>query len=267
MRRRSRVDSVLAAYALLAGIFFVLPELIVAWVSFNPTPRMIASTTDFSLRWYRAFLSNKELLDAFVLSFALAVPVTLASLLIGGGAAYAAARWRGRGGWALKSGFVAPLVVPATALGVALFLFLHFLGWTDTLGGVAIGHIVVTLPYTFRTLLAAFEGVDRSLEEAAQSLGASKSVGLWRVTLPLIKPGLVAAALFSFIVSVDEFTITLFVGGRAVKTVPLAIFNATEYGMDPTIAAASTALIVLSGIIIVLLDRAVGLKTAYSIRQ
>src|SRR5215207_3051573 len=250
MRETPLADKFLAIYALLAAIFFVLPELIVAWVSFNPTARMVASATDASLRWYYALWDHKDLLRAFLLSFAIAPPVVLASLLIGGAAAYFVARRKRGSDWVLKSGFIGPLVVPATALGVALSLFLHRLGWTNTIGGVVIGHIVVTLPYTFRTLLAAFEGLDPSLEEAARSLGATGIVGLWRVTLPLIKPGLVAAALFSLIVSIDEFTITLFVGGRVINTVPLAIFNATEYGMDPTIAAASTVLIALSGLTI-----------------
>jgi putative spermidine/putrescine transport system permease protein len=267
MRRTSWADKFLAIYALLAAIFFILPELLVAWVSFNPTARMVASSTEPSLRWYYALWDHTDLLRAFLLSFAIAPQVVLASLLIGGGAAYSVARRKRASAWILKSAFIGPLIVPATALGVALFLFLHRLGWTNTTGGVIIGHIVVTLPYTFRTLLVAFEGLDPSLEEAARSLGASRTVALWRITVPLIKPGLVAAALFSLIVSIDEFTITLFVGGRVINTVPLAIFNATEYGMDPTIAAASTVLIALSGVTIIILDRMVGLKTAYSIRK
>ena len=160
---------------------------------------------------------------------------------------------------------MAPLVVPAAALAVALFLLLDRLRLTDTLVGVFIGHIVATLPYTFRTLLAALKAADRALE-AALSLGASRLAVVRRVTLPLIRPALVASALFALIVSIDEFTLTWFISGRSIHTIPLEIFSNTQYGMDPTVAAASTVLIAVSALVIVLLEKIVGLKAAYAVR-
>jgi putative spermidine/putrescine transport system permease protein len=88
-----------------------------------------------------------------------------------------------------------------------------------------------------------------------------------RVTLPLIRPSLTASVLFALIVSVDEFTLTLFISGRTIETIPLVVFNNTQYGMDPTVAAASTMLIGVSAVIIVLLEKMVGLKTAYAVRR
>jgi putative spermidine/putrescine transport system permease protein len=126
---------------------------------------------------------------------------------------------------------------------------------------------VATLPYTFRTLLAGLRGLDRALEEAALSLGASRLTVVRRVTLPLIRPSLTASVLFALIVSVDEFTLTLFISGRTIETIPLVVFNNTQYGMDPTVAAASTMLIGVSAVIIVLLEKMVGLKTAYAVRR
>ena len=106
-----------------------------------------------------------------------------------------------------------------------------------------------------------------ALEEAALSLGASRFAVVRRVTLPLIRPALAAAVLFAMIVSIDEFTLTLFIAGRSIETIPLVIFHNTQYGMDPTVAAASTMLIAVSAVVIVLLERMVGLKTAYIVRR
>ena len=158
-------------------------------------------------------------------SFAIAPFVTACSLLLGGTAAYGVARLPSRPAAALQGLFVAPLIVPAAALAVALFLLLDELRLTDTIAGVVIGHIVATLPYTFRTLLVALKAADRALEEAALSLGASRLAVVRRVTLPLIRPALVASTLFALIISIDEFTLTWFISGRSIHTIPLEIFQ------------------------------------------
>jgi putative spermidine/putrescine transport system permease protein len=257
----------LAAYAALAAAFLILPELVVIGVSFNPTTRMVVSFTAVSVQWYASLWQHQEFFSGFLISFALAPFVTACSLLFGGVAAYGAVRLRPRSEAALQSLLLAPLVVPAAALAVALFLLMHTIGLTDTIAGVVIAHVLATLPYTFRTLLVGLRGLDHALEEAALSLGAGRLSVVRRVTLPLIRPALSAAALFAFIVSIDEFTLTYFVAGRTIQTIPLAIFNNTQYGMDPTVAAASTVLITVSAVVIVLLEKAVGLKTAYAVRR
>jgi len=267
MARAARHDRWLTAYAAAAALFLVLPQLVVIGVSVNPTSRMVISWSAPSGRWYVSLWEHREFLRGFVLSFALAPFVSLCSLLLGGAAAYAASRLRPRRAAAVQGLFVAPLLAPAAALAVALFLLLHTLRLTDTIAGVFIAHVVATLPYTFRTLLAGLRGLDPALEEAALSLGASRFAVVRRVTLPLIRPALAASVLFAMIVSIDEFTLTLFIAGRSIETIPLVIFHNTQYGMDPTVAAASTVLIAISAVVIVLLERMVGLKTAYAVRR
>jgi putative spermidine/putrescine transport system permease protein len=266
VRHRAFGLSWLATYAALAALFLILPELVAVVVSFNPTSRMVMSWTSLSGRWYQSLWQHEEYFRAFLLSFAIAPFVTACSLLLGGTAAYGVARLPSRPAAALQGLFVAPLIVPAAALAVALFLLLDELRLTDTIAGVVIGHIVATLPYTFRTLLVALKAADRALEEAALSLGASRLAVVRRVTLPLIRPALVASTLFALIISIDEFTLTWFISGRSIHTIPLEIFNNTQYGMDPTVAAASTVLIAVSALVIVLLEKMVGLKTAYAVR-
>ena len=267
MTRARRGFSWLGAYAALAAAFLVLPQLMVIGVSVNPTSRMVISLSAASGRWYVSLWEHREFLRGFLLSFALAPFVSACALALGGAAAYAAVRLRPRRAAALEGLFVAPLVAPAAALAVALFLLLHGLRLTDTLAGVFIAHVLATLPYAFRTLLAGLRGLDPALEEAALSLGASRAAVVRRVTLPLIRPALAAASLFALIISIDEFTLTLFISGRTIETIPLVIFQNTQYGMDPTVAAASTVLIAVSAVVIVLLERMVGLKTAYAVRR
>ena len=266
MRRAAKGNRWLAAYATLAALFLALPQLVVIGVSLNPTSRMVIPWGEVSGRWYVSVWEHREYLRGFLLSFALAPLVSVCSLVLGGAAAYGAARLRPRRAAVLEGLFVAPLLAPAAALAVALFLLLHALRFTDTITGVIVAHIVATLPYTFRTLLAGLRGLDPALEEAALSLGASRFEVIRHVTVPLIRPALAAAVLFAFIVSVDEFTLTLFIAGRRIETIPLVIFNNTQYGIDPTVAAASTLLIAVSAVVIVLLERMVGLKTAYAVR-
>ena len=266
MTRRSPQGSWLAAFALLVAIFLILPELVVIGVSFNPSTRMVMSFSAATGHWYVSLWQHQEFFHGFVLSFVLAPPVAVCALAFGAAAAYGALRLRPRQKAPVQALFMAPLVVPAAALAVALFLLLHTLRLTDTIAGVVIAHILATVPYCYRTLLAGLQSLDRTLDEAAQSLGASRFAVVRRVTLPQMRPALAASALFALIVSIDEFTLTFFVAGRSVETIPLAIFNNTQYGMDPTVAAASTVLIVISGAVIILLEKLVGLKTAYAVR-
>lgn len=257
----------LSWYAYLAIAFLLLPELVAVGVSFNPTARMVLPGAVLSLRWYAELWRRPGFGPALALSLYIAPLATLASILLGGSAAYFFARYRLRTAGVMSALFFAPLVIPGAAVGAAMFLLLNEVYLTETVAGVVIAHIVLTLPYTFRTLGAAFAGLDRAYEEAAFSLGASHAAILRRIVFPLIRPGLLAAALFSLIISLDEFTVTLFVSGRSVITFPLQIFNAIEYGLDPTVTAAATVMLALSALAIVAIERTVGLNLTHPAAQ
>lgn len=261
------VRKLLAGYSYLLVVFLLLPQLVVVAVSVNPTQRMVISWSSASFRWYEAMWQNPDIIRAFWLSLAVALVSSLFSTLLGGLAAYATVRWFRKGKQWLTALFVAPLLMPATALGVALYMAMNLVGATATVPGLVVSHVVVTIPYTFKTLFTAIEGLDFSLEEAAQSLGASGLTVAWRVIVPLIRPGLATAALFSFIVSLEEFTVSLFVTERSIRTVPLEIYNATEYGLTPMVAAASTILIALSIAAVFILSKVVGLGRAYQVNR
>ena len=121
------------------------------------------------------------------------------------------------------------------------------------------------MPYVLRTVSATLHGVNRHLEESAAILGANRWQTFWHVTLPLIRPGLIAGATFSLIISFDEFTVSLFLTGPGLMTLPLEIYNYTEFTIDPTIAAISTVLIALSVAVIVAIERFLGFEKHFQL--
>lgn len=258
--------AVLPIYAWLMVIFLVLPQTVVFLVSFSPSQRMELPGSEWSLRWYRALADNTEFQNSFLVSFLMAPFVAVCAVIVGGVAAYAVARFVERPQLA-EALFIAPILLPITALSVAMFLFFHFLGLANTITAVVISHVVIAVPYAFRTLTTSIRGMNTFLEEAAMSLGASRLTAIRRITLPGIRPGIAAAALFALIVSLDEITVTLFVGGRLIKTVPIQIFDQTEYGLTPVVAAASSVLIVFSTVVILVLAKTIGLNKAYSLKH
>lgn len=258
--------AILPIYAWLMVVFLVLPQAVVFLVSFNPTHRMDIPTATWSLRWYEALAADTEFRNSFFVSFLMAPLVAVCAVIVGGVAAYAIVRFVERPRL-VEALFVAPILLPITALSVAMFLFFHFLGLTNTITAVVISHVVIAVPYAFRTLSTSIRGVNTFLEEAAMSLGASRLTAIRRITLPAIRPGIAAAALFALIVSLDEITVTLFVGGRQIKTVPIQIFDQTEYGLSPLVAAASSILIVFSTVAILILAKTIGLNKAYSLKH
>jgi putative spermidine/putrescine transport system permease protein len=134
-----------------------------------------------------------------------------------------------------------------------------------TVVGLFLAHVVITIPYVLRTVSATLHGVNRTLEESAAILGANRWRTFRHVTLPLIRPGLIAGATFSLIISFDEFTVSLFLTGPGLMTLPLEIYNYTEFTIDPTIAAISTVLIALSVAVIVAIERYLGFEKHFQL--
>jgi putative spermidine/putrescine transport system permease protein len=127
--------------------------------------------------------------------------------------------------------------------------------------GLVVGHVLIAIPYVLRTTLAVLHNFDRGLEEAARNLGASPARTFVEVTLPLIRPGVLAGAIFAFIVSFDQFPVSLFLVAPGRETLPITLFNYLKYDLDGTIAAASMVSILLSVAVVLVLDRTVGLRT------
>lgn len=245
-------------------IFMLAPLVMVALVSFTDKGYVSMPFDGASLRWYRAILDAPDFVDAFWRSLVLgAVAATLATVLaVPAGMAIAWHRFSGRD--ALLGLLLSPLMVPHVVLGIALLRFLTQIGGSSTIWGLTAAHTVIVLPYVLRLVVAAATGFDRSLAQAAQSLGASGWTVFHRIELPLILPGVAGGWLIAFINSFDELTMSIFVASAATQTLPVKMYNHIAHTIDPLLASVSTVLIALTLVLMVVLDRFYGLDRVLS---
>jgi putative spermidine/putrescine transport system permease protein len=241
-------------------VFMLAPLVFVAWMSFTPDAMFLLPVSRFSLRWYREAFAYPGFVHAFVLSALLALAAATTAVVLGFFAAYAVVRFRFPGRAALDAFFMSPLLIPAVVFGIAMLQFVNRLGLYNTFVGVLGAHVVVIVPYTVRVMSTALRTVPEDVEWAAMNLGARRLTTLARITLPLARRGVLAAFLFAFILSFDEVTVTLFMTGPAYQTLPIRIYNYLTDQVDPTVAAISTLLIALSAVLVVALDRIIGLE-------
>ncbi len=248
----------LRAWVALVFGFLMLPVVVVALASFSRTSYLTVPPKGLTLRWFVAVLGDPEYVHAIVFSLGLALVATVGSLAVGVAASYALLRRRVPGGAVVSAVLNAPLIFPGVVVGVALLQFYALVHMNGTLIGLALAHMVITVPYVVRAVMASLQGIDPELESAARVLGASGPVAFFTVTLPLIRPGIAAGALFSFIVSFDNVPVSIFLLGAGQMTLPVKIFTAIEYGVDPSIAAISTMLIALTGLGLAAAERWIG---------
>jgi putative spermidine/putrescine transport system permease protein len=242
-------------------VFLMLPIVIVAILSFNSGEYLKFPPEGFSLRWYGEFFRSQPFMTALWLSLQLAAVTTAFAAVIGTTAALFYVRYAK--GWreAFRLVALAPLLLPEILTAIALLFFYYQLGLgTKTVLGLYFGHIVITVPFVFLQVTSALYNLSPSVEEAARSLGASPWITFRRVTLPLIKPGVIAGALFAFIVSFDNVSISLMLKGVGTTTLPMQLLDYLKWDFDPTAAAVSTVSIVMTIGVILAVDRIVGLK-------
>lgn len=243
--------------ALVMG-FLVLPVVVIALASLSRTSYLTVPPRGLTLHWFARVLADAEYVHAIGFSVLLALVATAGSLATGVTASFALVRRRVHGAGAVGALLNAPLVFPGVVVGVALLQFYALVHVNGTLVGLAVAHMVITVPYVVRAVTASLQGLDPEIEHAARVLGASGPVAFFTVTLPLIRPGVVAGALFSFIVSFDNVPVSIFLLGAGQMTLPVKIFSAIEYGVDPSIAAVSTMLIVATGVGLAVAERWIG---------
>lgn len=212
-----------------------------------------------SLRWYRAFFDNPDYLGGLAISVELAVLATAIAVIVGTAAALALARFRFRGRDTLEAMFLMPKFVPTVVVGFSLLGFTAAIGLRDAFTRLLIGHAVIVLPFTIRAALASLIGIRPSLVEAAISLGASERRALLDIVVPLARTGIVAGAVMAFVLSFDEVAVSLFLSDPFTQTLPVILIAEMRANLNLTIAAVSVAFLALSGIVLMALDRTLGL--------
>lgn len=262
LSRSSRV--ILNIVVALLYLFLLAPIIIVVVAAFNSGQYLRFPPEGFSLRWFEKFLQSEPFVDAFLFSVRLAIIVTVLATVIGTAAALYIVRHSRRFRAGLQLLIISPLPVPAILTGIALLIFFYAIGLgTRGMVGLVIGHTLVSLPYVFLTVSTVLVGFDRSLEEAARNLGAGPWTTFRRVTLPIIKGGIISGSVFAFIVSFDQFPISLLLASVGSTPLPLQLFDYLRFSFDPTAAAVSTISILMTVVVVLITERLVGLESLY----
>ncbi len=240
-------DRALLLFSVLIYAFLYAPILVLMFFSFNSS-RSTQSWTGFSTEWYAALLRDETIHQAFFNSMKVGVTATLIATVIGTFTALALTRHDFRGKLAADTTIYAATVMPEIVVGVSLLAFfvatLIPLGIELGIVTIVIAHVAFTVSFVTIVVRARLAGMDESLEEAAQDLGANPTTTFLRVTLPLIFPGVMAGALLAFTLSFDDFVITFFVSGVGSSTLPLKIYSMIKFGVTPVINALSTVVLV-----------------------
>ena len=256
----NRNGPVALAYHTLFVAFMLAPILVVCFVAFTPEGYLSFPTHTWSLRWFRAIARYPEFIAAFWRSLGLGALSSAVAVAISVPAALAIARYRFPGREAMSALFMSPLMIPHIVLGVAFLRFFTQIGLGGTFAGLVLAHIVIVLPFALRLTLASAVGLDRSIEYAAVSLGASEWTVLRRITLPLVAPGLISGWALAFINSFDEVTMTVFVSAPGTVTLPVQMFLYIQDNIDPLVTSVSACVIAITVAALVALDRAYGLE-------
>jgi putative spermidine/putrescine transport system permease protein len=237
-----------ALRALCIGVlaFLLLPILVIIPLSFSDSTFLIYPITHWSLRWYENLFSSPEWLRAAKNSFIVAPAATLIATTLGTMAAVGLARASFPFKGLLMSVLIAPMVVPIIVVGVGTYLFFARLGLADSYTALILVHAALGAPFVLTTVLATLQGFNQNLVRASLSLGAGPLSTFFRVTLPVIAPGVISGALFAFATSFDEVVVTLFLAGAEQVTLPRQMFTGIRENISPTIAAVATLLIVFT---------------------
>ncbi len=240
----------------------IAPLAVPVMMAFSDTPFLSFPPQGFTLRWFERVLLNRETQASFLFSLQLAALATLAALLLGVPAAAALVRYEFPGRSSIISLVLSPIIVPLIVTGVALLQFFSRLGWGDTLSQLVIGHTVVCLPYVIRSVTASFVLVNRDFEDAAAVLGATPRKVLTRIVWPQVRPGILAGAVFSFVVSFDDYPISMWLADGQHFPIPLYLHGLLERSIDPSIAAISTLVIVFALLLVFVIEKVFGISVA-----
>lgn len=251
-----------AAILSVVFLYLLLPVIFAVLISVNPSDLYTFPPESITLKWYAAVAERTQWIGSFVLSFQYSILATVIAIVLSSSAAYAIARFDFRFRNLLDAATFLPLMIPQIILGLALLLFLQLFDLNNTLIGLSLALAVYATPYATRSILAAMQNFDRSVEEAAYNLGADEIQTFLRVTFPMLLPGLLTAAIFSFVVTYSNLQIAVFLTGAGMTPIPVRIFAQMQFGGSPIIAAVATINIVIVLAAIIITERLFGAAEA-----
>ncbi|TVR07624.1 MAG: ABC transporter permease [Salinarimonadaceae bacterium] len=253
-------DLLLNIFVAVMAIIIIAPIALVLVTSFSGADFIRFPPDGFSFKHYVAAAGQRMFIDAFGTSVVVALSSATLALILGGMAAVGITRYDFPGRDVIQGFLVSPLMIPALVLGITLLHFYSAMRISTGIGTIIGGHMIVTIPYAVRLLTASLVGIDRRLELAAMSMGASPLKAFIGVTLPNVTAGLLGAFTFAAIMSFDDIGLALFISSSRNPTLPVAIFTYLDQTYDPMIIAVSSVMILVSVLAVFILDRAVGVS-------
>ena len=260
----ARVEHAAVSLLVTLGVALIgVPMILTLYLSVFDEKLILFPPHAYTLGWYPAISATFG--APIWTSLQLGTAAVIGSLLLGVPAGIGLSRHRFPGSGLIGTLLLAPITVPGIALGLAIYIVLVSIdvqagtALTGSLTGLVLGHILITTPWVVRLCLASLATTDRAAEEAAASLGAHPLKVIWRVTLPAMRPGIIAGALFAFVISFENLELALFLSSPGVTTLPVAVLQYLEYHIDPMVAAVAVAQTVGIAILLLLLDRFVRL--------
>ncbi len=245
-----RPNRPLSYYAIFFLAFLYVPVLLLPLFSFNDSIYIAFPIEGWTLEWYRAMFKSEPLHAALMNSIRVGAFASVLATFLGVFAAKAVTRYRMPGKEPVITVIMAPLVIPGVILGLALLIMLNRIGITLSLYTVTLGHILICVPFSMATLMSRFEGFDKSMEEASADLGENAFWTFWRVTLPMVFPGILASLLLCFTISFDEFILAFFVGGTD-PTLPLFMWAQLRFPSRlPMVLSMGACILVISFIVV-----------------
>jgi putative spermidine/putrescine transport system permease protein len=219
-----------------------------------------------SFKWYTEIAKRPEFIESVIASSVVAICTSIIATVLGTVSAIALVRFQFFGLRVLQAIFLAPLSLPGLIFGLALLQFLSTYGLARNLMSMTVAHIIITMPFTVRFVSVALTGLDRNIELAAQSLGADRFRTFLYVTLPLIRPGVVASFVFSLILSFDEVGASLFLASPSATTLPVRIFVYIDQNYDPLMTSVSSLLVFAAVAALVVIERTAGMGRLFGLR-
>lgn len=250
----------LALFTLLVYGFLLGPLLIIAVASFEPGTILKFPPQGFSLKWYRNIFEVQMFMETFKTSIIVSLAGNLLALLFGLPAAYALSRFSFKGKDALNALFLFPVLIPGIVLGFSMLKYVVVAYHLPIYASLLVGHTVVMMPFIIRVIGSSLANFDFSVEEAALSLGAGRLQTFFQVVLPNIKSGIIAAVLIAFLESFNNVDISVFMTGPGTSTFPIQMLTYVENHFDPTVAAISVLLMLLTALLMVVIERLLGLS-------
>ena len=258
--REKRVNLFCTIVAVLVMLFLIAPLVVIVIASFTPTAVVVFPPKGFSLKWYEnIFSSSTHFMEGLANSLKIGLLATGLDILLGVTAALSVCRYDFKGKNALLNYFTSPMYVPSVAFAFVLLQVYSQIGGIPGAVRIFIGHFIIILPYIVRNTVSVLHVFNWTLEDAATSLGANPVQVFFKITIPVARPGIVAGALLAFLYSFDEVALSSLLSTPKFITLPIRIMNYMELTFDPTLAAISTFLIVGSLVLILLMDKFVGL--------